>query len=142
MRVKFNLSVKGRMLRLSMAECTIIFAAVSFLGWCFEKVGRLIVYGGIGDRGFLSLPVCPIYGYTVLLVFFLAGTPENPIAELSGGDLSGYSRALRGIFNNLVYFWCAFMISSGFELVTGLFFDRLLGVRLWDYSGRALDLFG
>ena len=76
MRVKFNLSVKGRMLRLSMAECTIIFAAVSFLGWCFEKVGRLIVYGGIGDRGFLSLPVCPIYGYTVLLVFFLAGTPR------------------------------------------------------------------
>jgi len=75
----------------------------------------------------------------VLLIFFLAGTPERPIAELSG---SRGSRLLRGLFNNIVYFLCAFVISSGFELATGLFFDRLLGVRLWDYSSRALDLFG
>ena len=72
MRVKFNLSVKGRVRALSFSQSTIIFAAVSFLGWCFEKVGRLTVFNAIGDRGFLSLPVCPIYGYTVLLIFFPA----------------------------------------------------------------------
>ena len=56
---------------------TLIAVAISFGGWCFEKVGRYVVYGGVGDRGFLHLPLCPIYGISTALIFLLTGTPRE-----------------------------------------------------------------
>ena len=51
---------------LSVFGMTLLFVLISFGGWCFEKVGRYFLYGSLGDRGFLSLPLCPIYGTCVL----------------------------------------------------------------------------
>ncbi len=142
MRVNFDFSVRKRITRLSAAHTVILFTMISFGGWCFEKIGRLAVYNSIGDRGFLTSPICPIYGYTVFLIFYLFGTPCEPMIalELDGGASGG--RILKRFFDSCVYFLCAVLVSGCFEFFTGYFFDRFLGVRLWDYSERALNIGG
>lgn len=42
----------------------------------------------------------------------------------------------------MIYFIIAALIPTVAEFFTGLFFDKVFGVMLWDYSYRAYDLFG
>ena len=47
------------------------FLVFSFLGWCVEVAYQAVSKGLVVNRGFLNGPVCPIYGFGVLAVFFL-----------------------------------------------------------------------
>ena len=124
---------------------TVMGVLVSFVGWCFEKLGRYIAYGDTGDRGFLTLPLCPIYGVSVVVIFLLCGTPtflRGPV----GGKIRR-SRIWKKTVGNktwrkyLFYFLFVTVISTAAELVVGLT-SKAFGVTLWDYSDRALNLFG
>lgn len=119
-------------------------ASVSFLGWAFEKLGRYVIFGATGDRGFLSLPVCPIYGISVIAIYLLLGTPKAPggVVGTRIGATSFGGRIYRsGVWRVTLYFLLVTLISTAAELVTGLFM-RSIGITLWDYSERAFNLFG
>ena len=99
---------------------------LSFLGWAAETVFFWFCYGEFCDRGFMTLPFCTIYGASFLLVYFLVGTLGRGGLLLRG---EGYS-----LGRTAACFLLSMVIPTALELVTGLFFDRFLGMRLWSYQ--------
>ncbi|MFR8717263.1 MAG: putative ABC transporter permease [Faecalibacterium prausnitzii] len=54
------------------------FLIYSCLGWCVEVVYAAATTGQLVNRGFLNGPVCPIYGFGMILVlFFLTPLEDN-----------------------------------------------------------------
>lgn len=112
----------------------LLVALLSFLGWAFETVYIFLVKGIFSDRGFMSMPFCPIYGCSIVLTYLLLGTPDE------GGLLFGKIEN-RGVRYPL-YLLAGFVLSSAVELIVGLFFDRVMHKPLWDYSYRPYNLHG
>ena len=92
----------------------------SFGGYLLEKGYAAAVRSPHRVRKcFLLLPLCPVYGLGALAVLAL---PES----LSG---SFWSLALWGG-----------LAATAVEYAVHVLYDRLLGVRFWDYSHTKLDL--
>lgn len=107
---------------------------LSLFGWAFETVYMRIATGRWLDRGFMTLPFCPIYGCTLVFVYFLAGTPKDGRFLLA--------RVNNAFFRYTLYFLIAFLVPSVMELLIGLLFDKTLHVRLWSYGDNALNIGG
>lgn len=107
-------------------KCILIFLLLSFLGWTLETAYCFALSGKFCNRGFLNLPFCTIYGFSLMAIYILIGTPQ------SGGLMLGKckNKALRFI----LYFLLAALIPTLAELATGIIFDKCFGVRLWNYS--------
>lgn len=95
----------------------LLVMAVSFLGWAAETAFFFLCYGEVWDRGFMTMPFCTIYGVSFLLLHLLLGQP----GQGKGGAA--------------VWFLLSALVPTGLELVTGVFFHRLFGLRLWSYVG-------
>ena len=113
------------------AAAITLFFLFSFLGWLMEKLWFLFAYGLNVDRGFLTLPFCTVYGSALFFIRAVLGEPFRR-------DLSYPANALRF----LLYAALAALIASAAELGTGLFFERVFGVRLWSYYDCPYNLFG
>ena len=101
---------------------------LSFLGWALETVYMRIATGKWVDRGFMTMPFCPIYGCSVILVYFLIGTPTE------GGLF--LKKVGKGILRCLLYLLFAALIPTALELLVGIFFNEVAHVSLWDYSSK------
>ncbi len=128
-----------------LCRLTLICTLISFAGWIFEKIGRWIAFSDAGDRGFLTLPLCPIYGISVTAVFLLCGTPTF-LRGFVGGKIRKSRLWKRTVKNKAwrkyaFYFIFVTLLSSTAELLVGLA-SRAVGLTLWDYSDRAFNLFG
>ena len=65
-----------------------IFFAYAFLGWCTEVCYAALVTGRFVNRGFLNGPVCPIYGFGVVIVLlFLEPLKHNLLLLFLGSVL-------------------------------------------------------
>ncbi len=111
---------------------TFVIIIISFCGWILETTLMYILYGEFFDRGFLSLPICPIYGLTILLIYFLIGTANHGGIILKKLPANG--------LRVLVYFILSALIAALGELFTGFFFEAFKKVELWDYSHLALSI--
>ncbi len=107
---------------------------LSFIGWAYETTLMFFMTGGFQNRGFLSLPLCPIYGSTLMTVYFLLGTPDEGRGILKHAD----DPLIRGI----VYLFVAFLVPTVAELIVGAVFDRFFGVWLWSYNGLPMNFRG
>ena len=107
---------------------------ISFLAWIMETIYCSALAGQLVDRGLLILPFCPIYGLTIGVIDWLIGTP------LEGGIMIRQVRP--GAKRYFLYFLLATLIPTTAEFITGLFFDGLLGVRLWYYAEQPFTLMG
>lgn len=107
---------------------------ISFLAWVMETVYCSALAGQLVDRGLLLLPFCPIYGLTIGVIDWLIGTP------LEGGIM--ISKIQPGNKRFILYLILAILIPTIAEFLTGLFFDGLLGVRLWYYEEQPFNLMG
>lgn len=97
------------------------FLIYAFLGWCVEVCFVSINTKQFVNRGFLNGPVCPIYGFGVVLVLLI----------------------LRPILNNIVLlFFGSVVVTSLLELVTGYLLKVLFHTRWWDYSDQRFNLGG
>ena len=127
--------------------CRLLITAVlvSFMGWCFEKLCRYVAFGSAADRGFLTLPLCPIYGISVVAIFFLMGTPSRIGGVL--GEKIKITRLWRRVIGDktwrqyIFYFIFVALLSTLAELVTGLCM-KPFGVKLWDYSQKPFNFLG
>lgn len=72
---RFMEDIKERKLRFS--YLAILFVLISFLGWCGETVYFVLRWDDFTDRGFLSLPLCTIYGCSILAIYLIIGTPTR-----------------------------------------------------------------
>ena len=97
------------------------FLIYSCTGWCLEVIFAAATTGQLVNRGFLNGPVCPIYGFGMIIVLF-ALTP------LQGSVLLLY---LGGV-----------ILPSVLELVGGWALYKLYHTRWWDYSDFPFNIGG
>ena len=97
------------------------FYVYAFLGWCAEVAYAALLRGRFVNRGFLNGPVCPIYGFGVLLVLCLL-RPLQPYWPL--------------------LFLGSVLLASLLELATGVALEKIFGLRWWDYSEEPFNLRG
>ena len=90
-----------------------IFVIYAFVGWCCEVAFAAVKSGTFVNRGFLTGPVCPIYGFGMLIVALLL----TPLAN-----------------SWLLFFVGAVVLTSLLELVTGFVLERFFHQKWWDYS--------
>ena len=120
---------------------SVLNVAFLILGFIFlnRGFGARTIYcsllaGQLVDRGLLILPFCPLYGLTIGVIDWLIGTP------LEGGMM--LNKIQSGAKRFVLYFLLATLIPTVAEFLTGLFFDGLLGVRLWYYAEQPFTLMG
>ena len=97
------------------------FLIYSCTGWCLEVIFAAATTGQLVNRGFLNGPVCPIYGFGMVIVLF-ALTP------LQGSVLLLY---IGGV-----------ILPSALELVGGWALYKLYHTRWWDYSDFPFNIGG
>ena len=103
-----------------MYKYLLYFLIFSFLGWCVEVVFAVVKCGRFVNRGLLRGPVCPIYGIGICISYLLLGSV--------------------GSFALLALFSMA--IATIVEFAVGIFADKALGRRLWDYRGERGNILG
>ena len=97
------------------------FLIYSCLGWCLEVVYAAVTTGQLVNRGFLNGPVCPIYGFGMILVLFFLTPLEDSLLLLYLGGV---------------------LLPSALELVGGWVLYKLYRTRWWDYSDRPFNIGG
>ncbi len=119
---------------IQIARYLILMAILSFIGWLYEVLLVRIRNGVWTDRGFLFLPFCPIYGFTLLFVYFFMGTPK---------EKRGVLKNIQNPFaHTALYLLFAFLIPTTAELLVGLFFDKNFHVSLWSYAALPMNFNG
>ncbi len=101
---------------------------LSFLGWIWEMLLAAFILQIPNDRGFLTLPLCPIYGFSLIGMYLIFGTPQ-------AFHIFGKKLSLSPFLCYLCYFICSVLVATAFELLTGFFFDTFFDVFLWNYTG-------
>ncbi len=98
-----------------------LFLLWSFGGWIIDVGGTSAHDGYYSSRGFLSMPLCPIYGFgTMLILFFLRPYMSNIL---------------------LFYFGSAILCTL-WELIVGLVLELLFKAKWWDYSDQRYQFRG
>ena len=119
---------------------SLLFFAVSLIGWVFETIVCAVNSGRFYDRGFLTLPFCPIYGTPVCLAWLTLGKPTSGFfyrfLTRKNQKPGRQVRVLAKIGALCLYFIATALLATLFELVIGLGFERF-GLSLWSYgNGR------
>lgn len=97
------------------------FIWYSLLGWCMESTYCSILQHRLINRGFLHLPLCPIYGVGVLImVNFFTPFTANP----------------------LIFYIMATLVMSAWEYFVGWLLETTTHMKYWDYSNRKFNLKG
>lgn len=93
----------------------------SFIGWCLEVCGAAISRRKFINRGFITLPLCPIYGAgAVSFCLFLPELKQTPFFLFLGGMI----------------------LASVIEFSTGKLLEKFTKRKWWDYSGNRFSLDG
>lgn len=103
------------------------FIIYSVLGWCLEVVYCTVCSGKVENRGFLDGPVCPIYGFGMLLIIFL-------IRIIGYSDVSECPA--------VVLFFGGMILASAIELLAGWCLMHLFHMRWWNYSDKPFNIGG
>ncbi len=106
---------------LTLYELFLIFFTYGFLGWCSEVAFATLKTGGFVNRGFLNGPICPIYGFGMLIVVVCL-TPLNDSWPL--------------------LFLGSMALTTALEFFTGWVLEKLFHTKWWDYSERKFNVKG
>ncbi|MBQ7989915.1 MAG: putative ABC transporter permease [Oscillospiraceae bacterium] len=108
-------------LGLSPYEMMMLFVIWSFLGWAMEVCVHTLKMGEYSDRGFLAMPLCPIYGFGANIITVL----------------------LRDVLDDpLPLFVVSALICTAFELMVGLLLKKVFHNQWWDYSDEPFNFHG
>lgn len=115
----------------------VLFALFAFLGWVCETFLFLYLYDGeFVDRGLLTLPFCPLYGFGALTVYAVLRTPQSGVwKKLYSKPHTKSGRFFAAVLTLVLYALVAAVLASVVEYLTGLFFDKVFGTSLWSYDG-------
>ena len=104
----------------SLYQTLAYFLIYSCLGWCLEVVYAAVTTGKLVNRGFLNGPVCPIYGFGMVIVLY----------------------ALTPLVDNTLLYLGGVILPSALELVGGWALYKLYRTRWWDYSDYPFNIGG
>ncbi len=87
------------------------FVLYGFIGWTYETVITSISWGRFADRGWLHLPICPIYGFCAFFLLLILGRLKSiPLIFLAGTA-----------------------VTTAAELAASYLLEHFTDERLWDY---------
>ncbi|MBO5303916.1 MAG: hypothetical protein J6A92_07690 [Lachnospiraceae bacterium] len=95
-----------------------IYAAI---GWCAEVIYVGLNKGHFVNRGFFNGPICPIYGFGVVIV----ASALTPLKE-----------------NGIILFLGSLVLTTILEYLTGLILEKLFHEKWWDYSDMPFNIHG
>ncbi len=105
----------------SLFQWMMFFFVYCFFGWCIESTIVSISKRQLVNRGFLRIPMLPLYGTGAVLILFLTiPVRENIIAV--------YLVGLTG--------------ATILEYITGMIMESLFKMKYWDYSHHRFQLHG
>lgn len=113
--------IKAKLFHLPLYEMLWYFIIYSCLGWIMEMIVVGIELGRITNRGVLNIPICPIYGFGILLILLILGPFNKNIVRL---------------------FIVCVVITTVVEYITGVALQSLFHRRWWNYSGHPYNLDG
>lgn len=105
----------------SLYQILAFFLIYSCLGWCLEVIYAAVSTGQLVNRGFLNGPVCPIYGFGMIIVLFTL----SPLVD-----------------NLLLLYIGGVILPSVLELAGGWALYKLYHTRWWDYSDFPFNIGG
>lgn len=97
--------------------CFIIF---SFLGWILEVLYGLYKLKKFVNRGYLTGPLCPIYGVSCIVLYLIFSPISNP----------------------LLLFFLSAIFCSVVEYLASLILEKIFKVRWWDYDYMKYNING
>lgn len=97
------------------------FYIYCFFGWIFESTYVSVKKGHFVNRGFLRLPMLPIYGTGAVMMLWVS----LPVRD-----------------NLLLVYITGAIAATILEYVTGWGMERLFKVKYWDYSNQRFQLNG
>ncbi len=102
-------------------ELLFYYVIYSFLGFCTEVIHSTLKTGKFVNRGFLNGPVCPIYGFGMVVVLL----------------------TLSKFFNDLfLLFFYSMLLTTFIEFLAGFALERIYKRKWWDYSNEPFNLMG
>ena len=107
-----------------LADLVLLFFIYSFAGWCIEVTLKYIQYHRFINRGFLTGPICPIYGTGAALIT-VAVRLLMPIEKAYGTT-----------------FAISFLLCGAVEYFTSWYLEKRFHARWWDYSRKPMNLHG
>ena len=121
------------------------FLIYSVVGWCVEVIFHALVFHKVINRGFLNGPVCPVYGFGVIVVFGVI----NTITGLMGGRSFPEAITKGGVglppgkdLNIFLLFIIGAVFATLVELLGGWLLDVVYHTRWWDYTDEFLNFKG
>ena len=100
-----------------LTEYLLLFGLASFIGWLYEIICVWVLFRTYYDRGILHIPICPIYGFGILILIFLFRKVKNPFSLFIGSAL----------------------VTTGVELLTSYVLEYRFNMILWTYEGWPLS---
>ena len=97
------------------------FYLYCFFGWIFESTYVSFKQHHFVNRGFLRLPMLPLYGSGAILLLWVSLPYQD---------------------NLILVYIAGFIAATALEYVTGAVMERLFKVRYWDYSDKKFNING
>lgn len=102
-------------------QLILIFFFYSFFGWVMEVIVSLVKTHHFINRGFLTGPICPIYGVGgILILILLAKYQKDP----------------------LILYFMSMIVASILEYFTSYIMEKIFKNRWWDYSNLKYNING
>ena len=100
------------------------FFIFGFAGWCMEVALKYHKYHRFINRGFLTGPILPIYGFGVVLITVVVGN----LASVESGVVMTFAMSM--------------VICGIVEYLTSFVLEKIFHARWWDYSQKPMNLNG
>ena len=104
------------------------FAIYSFIGWIMESAIESVIKRKFINRGFLTGPICPIYGVGAILII----VSSEWININFGSNFASF-------IINIVF---ATILVTMLEYFTGLALEKIFNCKWWDYSKIPFNFHG
>lgn len=97
------------------------FLLYSIIGWFVEVVYMTLETGEFQNRGFLNGPICPIYGFgMVMIIIMLTPITHSPV----------------------LLFVVSSVVCTTWELLVGVLMEKVFNNTWWDYSHERFNFKG
>ncbi len=93
-------------------SAAVLFTVCGFAGWVYETALTSCLWGRYAERGYLHIPVLPVYGVFAFLLLFILKKCRRWFAVFAGGMI----------------------VSTALELVSSYIIEAVIHQRLWNYS--------
>lgn len=113
--------VKKQMHSYTWNQWMLFFFIYCLFGWCFESSYVSLRQNKLVNRGFLRLPLLPIYGTGAVLILYITLPYKDTIWKVYLGGVLG---------------------ATILEYITGLIMESIFKIKYWDYSNQKLHFQG